>query len=113
MTGARSGKSITVDKEMVFFIRCLRVGCSGMYVLIVLLSRLQTQLYDQECSQLTDWLNVEQPIGKWPPLCRLVICAVEAVQSCVRNCTETRRLFIQHGGVTMLLNVLEVNTTTV
>ncbi|KAL5971858.1 Cilia and flagella-associated protein 69 [Taenia solium] len=88
--------------------RCLRVGSKGMHVLIVLLTRLQTQLYDEDCPELTDWLKVEQPIGKWPPVYQLVISSVEAIQSCTGNCTENRRLFIQHGGVTVLLNTLEV-----
>ncbi|KAH9279768.1 hypothetical protein ECG_08026 [Echinococcus granulosus] len=87
--------------------RCQRVGPSATHVLIVLLNRLQTQLCDQECPEITDWWDAERRMGSWPPLHRLVMCAVEAVQSCVANCCEDRRLFIQNGGITVLLNIME------
>ncbi|KAH9279766.1 hypothetical protein ECG_08024 [Echinococcus granulosus] len=93
--------------------RCQRVGPSATHVLIVLLNRLQTQLCDQECPEITDWWDAERRMGSWPPLHRLVMCAVEAVQSCVANCCEDRRLFIQNGGITVLLNIMEVNATVV
>ncbi|KAL5105963.1 hypothetical protein TcWFU_009823 [Taenia crassiceps] len=87
--------------------RCLSVSCNGIPALIALLIRLQTRLYNQECLALSDWVRVEQPLGMWSSLHRLVICAVKAVQSCVENCSESRRLFIQRGGVMVLLNILE------
>ncbi|VDM33126.1 unnamed protein product [Hydatigera taeniaeformis] len=99
--------SMLEGKQRKTFIRCLRFGASGTHILIVLLIRLQTQLCNGECPLAYGCLEAKQPMGDWSPPYRLVSCAVNAVQSCVVNCSKNRRQFIQHGGIPMLLSILE------
>lgn len=73
---------------------------------------LKTELCEQEHHFNSDWTKVERLMENCHPLTELVICVIEAVQSCIANCNENRTLFVQLGGFTVLLNILEVFTNT-
>ncbi|KAM3187781.1 hypothetical protein ACTXT7_001624 [Hymenolepis weldensis] len=88
--------------------RCLRLGAEGTRIFVIFLMRFQTQLCDQEHILESDWTKSEQIFENWHPLHALVACAIESVHSCIANCSENRALFVQHGGFTILLNLLEV-----
>lgn len=87
---------------------CLYLGAEGTNIIFTFLKRFQIQLCGQEYLLESDWMQVSEPIRNWHPLHRLAICAVDAVKSCIANCTENRLQFIQYGGFTVLLNILEV-----
>ncbi|VDL19280.1 unnamed protein product [Hymenolepis diminuta] len=87
--------------------RCLRLGAEGTRIIFIFLMRFQTQLCDQEHLLKYDWTNSEQIFVNWHPFHGLVACAIESVFSCIANCSENRALFVQHGGFTILLNLLE------
>ncbi|VDO15360.1 unnamed protein product [Rodentolepis nana] len=86
---------------------CRLLGAEGTRMIFTYLMCLQTELCDQEHLFNSDWTKPEQLFENWRPLIEMAICVIGAVQSCVANCNENRTLFVQLGGFTILLNILE------
>uniref|UniRef100_A0A5K3F011 Uso1_p115_head domain-containing protein n=1 Tax=Mesocestoides corti TaxID=53468 RepID=A0A5K3F011_MESCO len=92
--------------------RCRRFGTNGSNMLMRILTGLlkyfsESVSRNDEFQSLIGYHQTGEPIKVDPDFSRLAVCAVEAVRWCILDSIENRMYFLQQGGYTQILSLLE------